>query len=286
MTTAILIVSHNTRADLLACLQALLESGAQAASVWVADNASTDGTREMLLHEFPTVRSVLHRRNLLYAEAVNGLLTATESEWVLLLNPDVVCRYDELLALLERWHGRPQVGAVAPQLRHFDGRIQASCRRLPDAWTPWREASSALSCRPSAWKMADFDHRSSRAVSQPMFSCIWIRRTTWNAAGPLAARYPLFFNDVDWCVRALARGYELRFDPTVAVLHKRGGTTRRFPLRKLNHSHHSFARYVWTTPASIAVRAMGVLGVLLAYACRLPVALWHSLFENAGEGLR
>lgn len=277
MSAVTLIVVHNTPADLRACLRGLLESGAPEESVFVADNASTDGMRSPLEREFPRVVWQRHARNLLYARALNGLLAVSESDWVLLLNPDVRARYGELLSLCERWHGDPRCAAVAPQCRYFDGRVQPTCRRLPDALTVWRELSCYLLKRPSQWRMDDFDHRSPCAVAQPLFSCLWIRRSALAVVGDLDEHYPLFFNDVDWCRRALAKGYEIRFDPSVAVLHRLGGTTRAYPLRKLNHSHRSFARYVWNLDSFLGWRLLGLLGIALAYVCRAPAAMFRLL---------
>lgn len=275
--TAVLIINYNTREDLRACLQRLLSSGASPESVFVADNASTDGSWEMIEEDFPQVRRFRNTSNLLYAEATNQLWALSDSDWTLLLNPDVLCRFNELKALPEKWHTNVHCAAVAPQLRHADGRIQPSCRRFPDALTVWREAFGKLLAKPSHWKMGDFDHRVARAVPQPMFSCLWIRRSAWQVVGGLDTRYPLFFNDVDWCQRALKAGYEIQFDPSVAVLHRHGGTTSRHPVRKLCHSSSSFARYLLGASQPRWLQFIGLLGLAIWLSARLPLALVQSV---------
>jgi len=279
MKTAVLIVNYNTQDDLRVCLRSLLSTGAPPESIYVADNASTDGSWEMLEAEFPQVRSIRNPRNLYYAEANNQLWALSDSDWTLLLNPDTVCNFTDLLTLPRKWDADPRCAAVAPQLRCFDGRIQFSCRRLPDALTVWREAWSALTGKPSLWKMGDFDHRSARAVEQPMFSCIWIRREAWQKVGGLDARYPLFFNDVDWCRRALAGDHDIQFDPSTAILHKQGGSTSRQPLRKLKQSNLAFARFILTSTGPPTGQLMGILGLALSYAVRLPVSLMPTRHE-------
>jgi len=277
--TAVLIVNYNTRDDLRACLQSLLSTGAPAQSIYVADNASTDGSWEMLQAEFPQIRSIRNSRNLYYAEANNQLWDISESDWTLLLNPDVVCNFTDLLTLPARWDADPKCAAVAPQLRYFDGRIQPSCRRLPDALTVWREAWSTLTGKPSLWKMGDFDHRSPRAVWQPMFSCIWIRRSAWQKVGDLDPGYPLFFNDVDWCRRAHGQGFEIQFDSSVAVLHRHGGSTARQPVRKLLSSNLAFARYLTHTPGTTMAKISGLLGMAMSFVLRVP----HALIRSAAD---
>jgi GT2 family glycosyltransferase len=279
MKTAVLIVNYNTRDDLRACLNSLLATGCPPESIWVADNASTDGSWEMVQAEFPRVRTVRNSRNLYYAAATNQLWNRSESDWTLLLNPDVVCHFKDLLTLAEKWDADSRCAAVAPQLRYFDGRVQRSCRRLPDALTVWREGWSTLTGQPSLWKMGDFDHRSPRSVPQPMFSCLWIRRSSWQRVGELDSRYPLFFNDVDWCRRALASSHEIQFDPSVSVLHRVGGSTSRNPVGSLLRSNLAFAQYLGAESKSWTGKLVGLLGLALALACRLPRAVLQTRHE-------
>lgn len=277
MNTAVLIVNYNTKDDLRSCLQKLLATGAPASSIFVADNASTDGSWAMLEAEFPQIHNIGNARNRYYAEASNQLWDRSGSDWTLLLNPDVVCNFNDLVTLPEAWDRDSRCAAVAPQLRFFDGRVQPSCRRLPDALTVWREAWSTLAGKPSHWKMGDFDHRQARRVPQPMFSCLWIRRSAWLRVGELEPRFPLFFNDVDWCRRAHSSGYEIQFDPAVAVLHRHGGSTAGHPLRKLCHSNLSFARYILDAPDPLWMRLAGLFGLIMSFAVRLPRALIQSM---------
>ena len=267
---AVLIVSYNTVDDLRGCLRALLDTGAQAERIHVADNASSDGTREMLDSEFAGIQAQFNDANLFYARATNELCSAAGGEYLLLLNPDTRPDFRALTTLLSHFENEPDLAAVAPQLRFPDGRVQPSCRRLPDALTPWREITARLGGGGSSWRMSDFDHLTSRPVEQPMFSCIWISRKAWQHVGSLGEDYPLFLNDVDWCDRARAAGLKILFDPSVSVPHAGGGTTRHYPLRKLWHSHRSFARYIWRRRTGILSALLGVSGVWLLFVLRLP----------------
>jgi GT2 family glycosyltransferase len=273
VTTAILIVSHNTRDDLKRCLDALLRTGASAEQIFVFDNGSTDGTADMLRRAYRGVHTILHVANLYYAEAVNRLAAAAATDYLLLLNPDTEPDYLALANLLPCFADHPRRAAVAPQLRYPDGRVQPSCRRLPDSLTPWREMIRALGGRGSYWKMSDFDHCSRRRVDQPMFSCLWIDRRAWDALGGLDTAYPLFFNDVDWCARARRAGFDLLFEPAVRVTHRLGGTTSRYPWRRHRHAHHGFARYILCSEDGWLHKLVGLSGVAVWFVLRLPGVL-------------
>lgn len=275
MKTAVLIVAHNTRDDLGDCLEALLDSGAPQASIFVADNGSGDRTAEMVRDRFPGVTVIVHPSNLYYAEATNRLLTSIDADYYLLLNPDTRPDYRALLTLLDRFESDERLAAVAPQLRFPDGRIQYSCRRFPDWGTPWREMLGMGRASGSFWKMEDFDHRSPRPVDQPMFSCIWISGPALTAIGGLDVDYPLFFNDVEWCWRAHRNGWSIYFDPCVAVPHTLGGTTRRYPWRKLIFAHSGFARFLWRSRQGRLSGFLGVMGVWLTFPWRAVGALFQ-----------
>ena len=264
-----LVVSYNTCLDTTACLSSLVATGADPGSIHVADNGSQDTTAQRVLSEYPGVHLHLFPANLFYARAVNHLIEFSSAPYLLLLNPDVQCDMKQLTALCTQFDDDPDLVAVAPQLRFPDGRVQASCRRLPHAATPWREMARRLTPMDSSWKMDDFDHRSEADVEQPMFSCIWIRRSAFAALGMLDESYPLFFNDVDWCRRVSESGKRIKFDPSVAVSHVQGGTTRLYPFRKLWHAHRSFARYLHRNN-SFPFALLGNLGVWLTFLARLP----------------
>ena len=92
--------------------------------------------------------------------------------------------------------------------------------------------------------------------------------------GPLDLRYPLFFNDVDWCLRARRKGWEIWFDPKVQVAHALGGTTTLYPWRKLRLAHSGFARFLWRTRRSPATGVLGVVGAWATYVLRVPATLF------------
>jgi hypothetical protein len=274
MKAAVLLVSHNTCADTIACLGALVTSGAEPGCIFVADNASADGTPKEIAARFPGVHLVANTANIYYARAVNQLLDLASAEYYLLLNPDTRPDFAALSALLEVFGAHPRCGAVAPQLRFPDGRIQSSCRRFPDWRTPWRELWNRGRAARSAWRMADFDHLTARAVDQPMFSCIWLARRALADVGTLDTAYPLFFNDVDWCLRARRKGWEIHFDPAVQVTHALGGTTALYPWRKLRFAHSGWARFLWRTRPNATAGVAGAAGAWATYVVRAAAALF------------
>ncbi len=235
---SVLIVNWNTRELLRACL-ASIALVREPQEVLVADNASADGSAEMVRTEFPAVRLFASEANRGYAAANNQLAAEATGDLLLFLNPDTELRTDSFAPLVKRLSEDPKIALVAPQLVSPDGSVQMSCRRFPEPW-PLLKAMLGFGGK---YRMSDFDHKTAREVDQPMATCWLVRREAWDQVGPLDEPFPIFFNDVDWCYRAKKAGWKIWFDPAAKVLHHGGASTRQVRKAMIWESHRSLLRY-------------------------------------------
>ena len=230
------IVNWNTRDDLRSCLRALADNpftrGEQ--EVVVVDNASADDSARMVREEFPGVRLIANAANENYARGTNQALAAATGDLLLLLNPDARVTPGALDALAAFLEERPaEAGGVAPRLVHEDGSVQASVRGFPTpAAVLWDMTGLSRVFRNSrtfgAWRHTFFDYGTRAAPApQPMASCLLVPRRVFEAVGPMDERFPLYFNDVDWCLRAREAGFTLWYTADATVVHGYGGTTKR-----------------------------------------------------------
>ncbi len=226
------------------------------------DNASTDGTREIIRATIPYLpqtrfnfECIANDKNLGFTRAVNQGLARYFAVCkhrclpVLFLNPDTILLANSLSALLEKLYATSDAGVVAPQLIHEDGRIQPSCRRFPTHWDLFCELSGLSRLFPSSrrvnrWKMGDFDHRTAAEVDQPQGACLLARPEVAAQAGLWDERFPIFFSDVDWCRRVWQRGWKIRFEPSVQIVHAQGVSVRQVRAAAIWSSHLSFWRYL------------------------------------------
>src|SRR5688572_24681969 len=102
----------------------------------LVDNASGDGTVEMVRERFPWVHVIDSPKNGGYGTGNNLALAKARGEYVLLLNPDVTVFPGEVEAWLEWMHVRPDVGISGPRVLNPDGSDQESCYRFPNLLTP------------------------------------------------------------------------------------------------------------------------------------------------------
>ncbi len=222
---SIIIVTYNSREWIERCLESLHDS---AAEVIVVDNHSTDGTTEVA-GRFPGVRLLQAERNLGFAAASNLGARHSQGDALLFLNPDTA-RRTPLRPLEEVLARSPGIAAVAPQLVDPQGRFQAgfNVRRLP---TPAALAFEVLLVNRlwprnpvnRRYRCLDFDPSREAEVEQPAGACLLVRRSSFEACGGFDENFfPLWFEDVDLCLRLRRQGGAILYCPAVRFEHSGG----------------------------------------------------------------
>lgn len=268
------IVHWNTGEDLRTCLEALRAHpfAGGPSEILVVDNGSTDGAPAMVRRDFPPVRLTANPANRGYAEATNQIFRAAAGARLLLLNPDArvtAGALDTLMAFLDR---HPEAGLVAPKLVGPDGRRQESVRGFPNP----------LSTLTGAWKRFPFDYEKAGPAPQPMASCWLLTRAAWETVGPMDERFPLYFNDVDWCLRARRAGVGVFYTPEATVLHDHAGTTRRVRAAAVWESRRAWLRFLKKHFERDPWRPLAAAGITLD-AWRQTGRWGESLGRDGGE---
>jgi len=241
------IVSWRTRDFLRACLRSLV-GRPELAQIIVVDNASQDGTAEMVRREFPAATLIVNEHNQGYAAASNQALQASRAPFLLLLNPDTQVQQGALAVLLEVFSEDPGAGAVAPQLLFPDRSLQHSCRSFPEPAPLLYHALGLSRLFPRSpifarYRMTYWDHNTRREVDQPMASALALRRAALEQVGPLDEDFPLYFNDVDLCYRLRQAGWRIIFEPRAKVIHHYGQSTRQVRPAAVIESHRGLIRF-------------------------------------------
>lgn len=239
---AIVIVSWNTAAVLRRCLHAL---DAQAINndcqIVVVDNASTDGSPEMVRREFPGVKLLANTENVGYARANNQGIATTNSDFVLLLNSDAIADHRALNMLVELLRRSPEIGAVSPLLLTPSGDAQTFA--FGHDPTPWfllkRGFYRLFTQRKTNWRPV-----SATETDWVSGACMMLRRTALNDVGGLDEHIFMYFEDNDLCLRLRKAGHRVVYYPDVHVTHIGGQSVKRNP-RALNAYRESL-RYFYS----------------------------------------
>lgn len=232
---SVVVLSWNTRELLEACLSSLRAEAARTPhQLIVVDNASADGSADMVARRFPEAELLRSPRNEGYARGNNLGAARACGELLLLLNSDTEVRPGALATLVAFLDGHPGHGACGPRLDWPDGRPQLSCKRFPtlrtavfyDTWFERRFPGNRVVPR---YLMKDFDHLTSRDVDQPPGAALLVRHALWQELSGLDPQLWLFFNDVDLCRRLRARGHAIAYVAEARILHHEGKSTAQFP---------------------------------------------------------
>ena len=222
-----LVVSYNTCALTLEAIGSLLDHQPRA-EVIVVDNASDDDSVEAIGRQFPSAELIQSDINLGFAGGVNRGAQAANGDYLLFLNSDACLTpgaLAHLVALLDR---QPRAALVAPALQYPDGRAQPAAFRFPgltqvalDLFPIDRLTDSLLNGRIKAMSATPIDH--------PLGACMLIRRTAWDEVGPLDEGYFMYVEEIDWCRRARAHGWQIWHEPLAVVVHHGGSSTSQRP---------------------------------------------------------
>ncbi|MEA3401311.1 MAG: glycosyltransferase family 2 protein [Armatimonadota bacterium] len=246
---SVCIVSWNTRDLLDECLDSIREAAdAVSREVIVVDNASSDGSADMVRAGHPEVTLIANDENVGYAAANNQAIERASGNYVLLLNPDIVVHPGALDALANALDRRSQAGAVAPRLILPDGSVQASCRNFPTPDVVLYEALGFSRLFPRSrvfgkYRMTWWNYDEERTVDQPMASALLLRGEAIAEVGGMDESFPMFFNDVDLCKRLWDADWEVWFTPRASMDHVGGAATAQARRRMLIESHRSFVRF-------------------------------------------
>lgn len=218
------IVSYNNRADLPGLLQDLARHAPGTPAI-VIDNASPDGTADLVAADFPGVRLVRNAANVGYARAVNQGIRLAATSHVFLLNPDIRIRAPQVFQDLRQCLDRePGVAVAGPlQFKEDDGRLHLNFTW--SYWTPqaFRLYASHLLGKPVL-------HPAPLKVSFLNAGCLYMRRADYEAVGGLNEKYFLYGEEPDLFLKLIRHGLECRLVPSVSVTHAREQSLRSVPL--------------------------------------------------------
>jgi hypothetical protein len=246
---SVVIVSYNSREVLPACLNSLREHTAGVPyEAIVVDNASTDGTADLVARDYPWVRLIRRPSNAGLSAAVNEGVAASFGTYIAQLNPDIRIAQDVLAPLAAYLREHPDVAIAAPRLLNDDGTLQLSCRSFPGYSTALFSRYSLLTRllpgnRYSArYLMSDADHGVTRDVDWVSGAALMLPRAVFDRLGGWDAGFFLFSEDVDLCRRAHDAGYRVVYLAEHAVYH-RIGISVSASSRVIIERHRSMWRY-------------------------------------------
>jgi GT2 family glycosyltransferase len=228
VTVSVIVVGYNGRDLLARCLDSVLvDHGEIGVQTIVVDNASRDGTPEMVAEHFPGVRVIANHENLGYGGALNEGMTVAFGRFILVLNQDIALRPGALQGLVAFAEANPDAGAVGPRLEYEDGRFQHSAFRFPD----WKQAFFGFFDGLVPLDSEINGRYSDRQLEVPfaaehlLGACLLLLRAAIDQAGAFDPTFFMYYEETDLCVRLVRAGWRNYYLPTARVMHVSAAST-------------------------------------------------------------
>ncbi len=302
--TSIIVVNWNTRALLRRCLSSIREtSGDPKPEMLVVDNASTDGSSEMVAEEFPEVRLLEPSENLGFSRAVNLAVGKAGGELILLLNSDTVLPPGALAKTLAAMKADVSIDVLGCRLVGEDGEVQTSCGVFPGLRTLFWQNLFILVLRIAGERAVRFLSRFSGVPLMPLRDLMrlwdsfrtrdvdWVsgaflltRRSVFSRVGLMDESFWLFGEDMDWCWRVTSSGGRTVYFGGTEIVHLGGGSMTVKVESDLRHYRASLRLYTKHRGRVQAAVYRTVLGVFAG--CRLVGLVLARALGRAGPEFR
>lgn len=239
LDVAVIIVSWNVRHYLAECLKSVLADFRHSrliGKVWLVDNASTDGSVDLVDTLFQNVEIVANSENVGFGAANNqGMRLAAEENprHYLLLNPDTVVRPGAIGQMVSWLDANPEVGMVGSRLVYGDGRLQHSAFHFPGLRQllfeflpfPLRFYNTSLNGRyPARYFRTNYKPFK---VDHPLGAAMLVRRNVADATGGFDEAFHMYCEEIDWAWRIHNAGWEIHTVPSAEIVHFGGESTKQ-----------------------------------------------------------
>ena len=221
-----LIVSRNSKHELLRCLQSFFASADVPVEAVVVDNDSSDGSPAAVTDEYPQATVLVQAKNLGYGRAANIGLERCQGRFVLLLSPDVTLDPQCVGRLADFLLTRPDAGAVGPRLTLSNGQLDPDARRafpIPSTLFYQTVGLSRLFPRSPRFGRHNMGHVAEAEVHEMdagTAACLMLRMSALERIGFFDPRYFMFGEDLDLCYRLKLGGWKIFYVPTAGATHR------------------------------------------------------------------
>jgi len=225
-----IIVAWNRCELTLGCLRSIFENVQDVGfEVLLVDNASTDGTAEIVGREFPDVTVLVNKAHLGFAAANNVAIARARGRLLVLLNTDTKLTPGAVETMVDFMDSHPDVGVAGPQLLNEDGSKQNSIANFPCLATEFVNKALLRLLLPSRHPSKYFGHDSPIDVESIIGACMVIRAEAAREIGLFDEDYYFFLEETDFCFRLKQKGWRVCHVPQAGVYHLKGASAEQRP---------------------------------------------------------
>ena len=233
MKLTIAITSWNKKELLRNCLKSIFEQKDVEKEVIVVENASSDGTAEMIKKDFPKVKLIQNKTNRGVSGGKNQGLKAAKGEYILILDQDTLIKNNSLKKMVDFMDKNQEVGVCGAKLIYADKRIQYSCGNFFTLKTKFFRRFNFGKKLIEKEMYMNWDHNNARRVGYVIGACQMIRRKAMQEIGFMDEKtFPYCVDDVDYCMRMWKKDWEVAYYPETVIIHFEQRLSRKSLLNK------------------------------------------------------
>jgi len=275
MDLSIIIVSYNVKEFLEQAIVSLIKSSQSIQyEIFVVDNASSDGSAELIRKRFPSIHLIANPDNKGFAAANNQALKLASGTYILLINPDTIVQEDTIRIIQNFIETHPECGMVGCKILNPDGTLQLACRRsFPTPWVGFTKIVGLSKMFPQSrffgrYNLTYLDPDETYEVEAISGSFMFFRKSVLDDVGYLDESFFMYGEDLDWCFRIKQAGWKIYYVPDTRIIHFKGESSKKsnrdlilqfYRAMKLFVEKHYHNRYFhvpqWLLLAGISLRA-------------------------------
>jgi GT2 family glycosyltransferase/lipopolysaccharide/colanic/teichoic acid biosynthesis glycosyltransferase len=248
---SVIVVNYNVRDFLHHALLSLQKAmkGIRG-EIIVVDNASDDGSIEMVRRRFPSVVLLANKTNLGFARANNLALQRARGKYVLLINPDTLVQEDTLRVMIRFFEENPDVGLAGCKILNPDGTFQLACRRsFPTPWAALTKLSGLSVLFPHSrlfgrYNLTYLSPDETYEIDAVSGSFMIVRREVYEQVGGLDEEFFMYGEDLDWCYRIQQAGWKNYYVHSTQIIHYKGESTKRSNLDEIRTFYQAMHLFV------------------------------------------
>jgi GT2 family glycosyltransferase len=231
MDVSIVIVNFNTCRILDECIVSIKKETTVDNEIIVVDNASVDGSCQMLCEKHPDVKLIENQENVGFAKANNQGFAIASGKYFFMLNSDTVVLDGAVGKLAAFMDEHPDVGICGPRNEGTDGELQYSCDHFPSFWNNLWSYTNFTNRFPEIalfrrGLMRYWDYSGQRDVEKIMGCSLMIRKDLYRQLGGLDNSYFMYFEETDLCFQARKAGLRTVYFPDARIIHYGGASAK------------------------------------------------------------
>lgn len=241
----------------------------------MVDNASDDGSAELITEKFPSVIIIKNKVNVGFGKAVNQGLAIAKGKYILFSNPDCVVSEDTFDKMISFFERNPECGLAGCKILNSDGTLQLACRRsFPGPWTSFTKVTGLSNLFPESkifarYNLTYLDENQTYEVDAVSGSFMMIRKEVYEKIGGFDEQFFMYGEDLDLCYRVQQAGYKVFYIHDTQVIHYKGESTKRSNLDETKlfyNAMHLFVKKYFSSFFLVEIMLRSAIGFRKLFA--------------------